>query len=137
VALAGLLEKEFENLAAVRYSVGGKTSSCPHEAQEIAKSSNSTVGYQVAGIEYADKEKAEKAAKLAADAAATVKLSYKVGDDKFCCDKMAGAKAKETGKTITFVVGTEETCCEQTAKLLLAQAKIKAAVEAAASALSS
>jgi hypothetical protein len=137
VALTKALESEIENLVAVQYVVNGKCSKCPLEAKQIAEQSNSHVVYKVAGMECCDKAKAERAAKLAADAVDSVKLSYKVGDQSFCCDKMAGVKAKETGKKITYLVGTEETCCEQTARLMLAHAKIKAIVESAAGAFSS
>ena len=42
------------------------------------------------------------------------------------------AKAKEMGDKMVYVVGDEETGCKKTAKLLLAKAKVKAAVDAAA-----
>ncbi len=136
-ALTKLLESEIATLTAVQFSVGGKSTGCPHEAQDLAKQNGTTVAYKVGGLECCDKEKAEKAVKLASDAVNTVKLSYKVGEATFCCDRMAGAKVKETGQKMTYVVGKEETCCEQSAKLLLAQAKIRAIVEAVAAGLSS
>jgi hypothetical protein len=129
VALAALLESEIANLTSVQYSVNGKATRCPHEAKEVSTQNGAAVTYRVGGQECPDKAKAEQAAKLASEAVATVKLSYKVGDESFCCDKMAGTKARESGKKLTYVVGTEETCCEQSAKLLLAQAKIRAIVE--------
>jgi len=136
VALASLLETEVANLVSVQ-TAGAKSGGCSHADHVHANPTATPVAYKVGGMEVADKAKAEKAAKLAADAVGAVKLSYKVGDDKFCCDKMAGVKAKETGKSVTFVVGDEETCCQDMAKLLLAQARVKAAVEAAVSALNS
>jgi hypothetical protein len=134
-ALTKLLDAEIENLTAVQYAVNGKCSKCPLEARKIAEAEKAELAYKVGGLECKDKAKAELAASKIKEALAEVKLTYKVGDEKFCCDKMAGAKAKETGKTITFVVGEEETCCEQSAKLLLTQAKIHAIVAAAAAAI--
>jgi len=129
VALASSLEAEIESLQVVQTVVDGKAISCPHAAKEMAKNDSTTVTYRVGGVEFSDKVKAEFAAKLAANAAATVKLSYKVGDASFCCDKMAGAKSKEIGKPVLFVVANEETCCKDVARLLLAQARIRAIVE--------
>jgi hypothetical protein len=131
LALAKVLEAEMEKMLAVQSSTGAAAGGCPHAAKEAAKQGATLATYKVGGIEYTDQQKAERAAKLAAEAAANVKMSYKVGDEKFCCDRMAGTKAKEVGKTVTFVVGEEETCCQDMAKLLVVQAKIKAIVEAA------
>lgn len=135
--LASLLDKELESLAAVQYSVNGECGRCPVTAKEQAKKQSATVAYKVAGFEFAEQEKAEKVAKLVSEAIAGVKLSYKVGDEKFCCDKMAGAKSKETGKSMTYVVGDEETPCSKSAQLKLTEAKIRKAVETAAAALAS
>lgn len=46
------------------------------------------------------------------------------------CPVTAAKLAEESGKPKRFVVGNEETSCEQTARLNLARAKYKAAVEA-------
>jgi hypothetical protein len=89
--------------------------------------------YRLAGYDFPAQDQAEKAAKLAKDAADQIKISYKVGDKSFCCDKMAGAEAKKSDAKMTFVVGERETCCEQEAKMLLTEAKVRAMVEAAAS----
>ncbi len=132
VALASMLDETAKELQVVHMTVAGKEIGCPHAASILAKDANTTVKYVVAGAEFADQQKADSVAKLVAEAAGSVKVSYKVGDDSFCCDKMAGVKVKETGKKMTYVVAGEETCCEQTAKLLLAQAKIKAMIDAAA-----
>jgi hypothetical protein len=134
VKLAALYEKEIENMTALQFSVGGEYSRCPMTAKSMAEKSKATIAYKVGGVEFADKEKAEATVKLVADAAAAVKMSYKVEGKSFCCDKMAGVAAKDSGKPIVFVVGAEEAPDEATAKLLYAQAKIRAIVEAAASA---
>lgn len=127
VALTAVLEAELAKLETVQTASPASTGGCPH----AAKAATPTVAYRVGGVDYTDKEKAEKAAVLASTKKSEVKLAYKVGDDSFCCDRMAGMKAKETGKSLTYVVSGAETNCPDTAKLLLVQAKIAAVVEAA------
>lgn len=63
-------------------------------------------------------------------AMAKVKLTYLVGDKECSCPVEAGRLAKESGKEKLFVVGEEKTCCEKTARLNLARARYKAAIEA-------
>lgn len=137
LALAKVLEDEMTKMLTVQSNSGAAAGGCPHAAKEAAKQGAALVSYKVGGVEYSDQVKAERAAKLASEAAASVKVSYKVGDEKFCCDRMAGTKAKEVGKTVTFVVGEEETCCQDMVKLLVVQAKIKAIVDAATAAQNS
>lgn len=137
VKLAALYEKEIENMTALQFSVGGESTRCPMTAKSLAEKSKATIAYKVGGVEFADKDKAEATVKLVADAATAVKMSYKVDGKSFCCDKMAGTAAKGSGKPIVFMVGEEEAPDEATAKLLYSQAKIRAIVEAAASAKSS
>ena len=105
--------------------------------QALAKKAKTQVAYVVGGTEFADQTKAAKAVKLVSDAIADMMITYKVGDSSFRCGKSASAKAGEVGKTMRFMVGSEETCCEVSARLMLAKAKVRAAVEAAAAALSS
>ena len=135
--LAALLEKELSSLSSLRYAVGGDCVGCPMTAKSMAKKANKTIAYRVGGFDFADKAKAESVAKLVATAADGVKMSYKVDGKPFCCDKMAGSSAKETGKPMTFVVGADETPCGVSAKLMLTQAKIRAIVAAAAAAIAS
>jgi len=137
VALAALLEAEVDKFQTVQFSVGGKCSRCPIEAKELAKQANTQIAYRVGGFDYPEQTKAEMVSKLVVNALGEVKMSYKVGDASFCCDKMAGAKAKETGKAMTFVVGKDETCCQATARLMLAQAKLHIIIATAAAALAS
>ena len=129
--LVTLYEKEIESMIAVKYSVGGESTQCPHAAKSMADSSKAPIAYKVGGVEFADRAKAEAAVKLVADAAASVKMSYKVDGKPFCCDKMAGDAAKTEGKPIVFVIGSDEIAEESAAKLVFAQAKIRAIVEAA------
>ena len=69
-------------------------------------------------------------AKLMQEAMAKVKFTYAVGEEKCNCPIKATKLAKDSGKEKLFVVGETKTCCEKTARLNLARAKYKAAVEA-------
>jgi len=69
-------------------------------------------------------------AELMKKAMAKVKFTYQVGDEECHCPVQAGKLAKETGKDKLFVVGDAKTCCEKSARLNLARAKYKAAVQA-------
>lgn len=135
--LVVLYEKEIESMTSLQFSVGGESTQCPETAKSLAEKSKGTIAYKVGGVEFTDKTKAKAAVKLVADAASTVKMSYKVDGKPFCCDKMAGSAAKETGKPIVFVVGSEEVSEEPAAKLMYAQARIRAIVEAATAAKNS
>ncbi len=63
IALAGLLEKEIENLKAVQLSVGGKCYGCPMSAQAALKNGEK-MKYRLAGFDFATREQAEKALKI-------------------------------------------------------------------------
>lgn len=132
VKLVSLLESEIASLTSIQYAVGGECVRCPLRAKDLAKKSDSKIAYRVAGIDFESREKAQKAVEAAKAALTNVKMTYKVGDQSFCCDKMAGAKAKETSSKLVYVVGDEETRCAQTAQLKLAKDKIRTIVEAAA-----
>jgi len=73
--------------------------------------------------------KAAKNTELVKAAVESVNMSYLVGEESCNCPM----KAKELaagGAELKYVVGEEETCCEMTARLNVARAKYKAAVEA-------
>jgi hypothetical protein len=131
--LVSLLEAEVEQMKTVQYSVNGETVGCPKSASHMAEQNGGKVAYRVAGFDFDNQEKAEKAVKLVKAAADDVKMSYKVGDKTFCCDKMAGAESSKNGEKMHYVVGEEETGCAETARLMLTEAKAQAMVEAAAS----
>lgn len=73
---------------------------------------------------------AAKMASLVKDAMKQVHLSYKVGDEVCHCPNKAASLASQSGEKKLFVVGEECTGCEMTARLNLARAKYRAAVEA-------
>ena len=59
-------------------------------------------------------------------------MTYRVDGVDYHCGKTASSKANGNGKKLTYVLGEESTGCDVSAGLLLAQAKIRAIVEAAA-----
>lgn len=84
--------------------IAGKTCNCPVEAGSTAE--------------------------LVKTAAAKVQMTYAVGEKTCNCPMEASKLAKTSGAKKEFVVAGEKTCCEMTARLNLARAKYKAAVEA-------
>lgn len=70
----------------------------------------------------------------AVDAASATFASYKVGDKSICCEKMAQMAAEKDGHPVQYVIDGQETSCAVTARLLTAQAKLRAAGQAAAAA---
>ena len=69
-------------------------------------------------------------AKTVQAAISDVKFTYLVGDEKCHCPAKAKEIAKKTGKDTLYLVGKEKTACSVTARLNLARAKYKAAIEA-------
>jgi hypothetical protein len=74
--------------------------------------------------------KAAQTAKIVQTAMDNVKFTYLVGDKECHCPIEAKEVAKNTGKETIYVVGEEKTGCSVTARLNLARAKYKAAVQA-------
>lgn len=85
-------------------TIAGKTCSCPVETAA-----------RVEAVESAVK---------------TVSMKFVVDGQEAACGNCAAARSKETGKPVEYVVAGESTTCEMTARLNLARAKYKAAVEA-------
>ena len=90
--------------------------------------------FTVAGKELCCSVMAGQRAELAKKAMSKVEMAYAVGEKECNCPNQAAALAKQTGKEKLFVVAGEKTGCSVTARLKLAQAKYKAAVEALAKA---
>ena len=89
--------------------------------------------HTVAGKSCSCSVEAGKNAELVKAAVAKIQMTYVVGKETCACAEMAGEKAKKSGEKVSFKVGDEEaTCCSMTARLKLAQAKYKAAVQALA-----
>ena len=88
----------------------------------------------VAGKELCCDVMAGMRAKVAKEAMAKVNMTYMVGEKECHCPTEASTLAKTSGAEKYFVVGKEKTCCNTTARITLAHAKYKAAVEALAKA---
>ncbi|MEM7314122.1 MAG: hypothetical protein AAF497_13325 [Planctomycetota bacterium] len=84
----------------------------------------------VAGQSMACGQSAAKIAKVAKEAMKTVSMTYKVGGESCNCPNMATALAKKSGEKKHFVIGKESTCCSVDARIKLAHAQYKAAVQA-------
>ncbi len=133
VRLTALLDKEAETLQSMQFVAGGKCHRCPVTAKSVARKSKTALAYRVGGVDFEKKEGAERALASIRDALADVRMEYKVDGKTFGCSKMAGAKCKEAGKKMTYVIGDEETGCQTTAKLKLAETKVRKIVETAVS----
>ena len=90
--------------------------------------------YTVAGKELCCQVMAGQRAELAKKAMKKVEMTYLVGDEECHCPNEAATLAKKSGKDKLFVIAGEKTCCNVDARLKLAQAKYKAAVQALAKA---
>jgi hypothetical protein len=112
--------------SAVKSSSDAKT--CPMTGKKIE--SEGAVVYKVAGHTYDCPKDAERAAKLASEAMATVAMKYRVGEKDYGCSKSAGAMAKESHAPMMYVVGDECTPCAVTARLMLARMQVEAAERA-------
>lgn len=85
-------------------TIAGKTCSCP--------------------VETAQRTKAVE------EAVSGVAMKFVVDGQEAACGNCAASRSEATGKPVEFVVAGQSTTCETTARLNLARAKYKAAVEA-------
>lgn len=113
-------------MTTVRFVVGDECVACPMAAGEMAKKSNKQVQFRVASATFDKKEDAEAAAKKAKEAADKVTMKMVADGKEVSCDQAKDAKGVE------YVIGDMKTCCESTAKVELAKAKIKAISNAVA-----
>lgn len=126
VKLASMIEKQIDDLRSVQFSVNGECVRCPMQAKEMAEKGKTHVAYKVGGFEFADREKAERAAKAAAEALNGVQLACKIDGQPQDCGKVNGQAAK-----ISYVVGADETDSKEQAELMVLQARARAVIEAA------
>lgn len=128
------LEDYLNTMTAVRYAVGDKCVACPDTAAALAKNNGDAVKYRVAAFTFGQKPAAEKAAEAARAAAESVNLKMVVDGQEYSCEKSAQTACKSKGegaaKTCEYKVGDLKTCCEVTAKVELAKARIAAAYKA-------
>lgn len=130
--LAKLLNERLEQMTTVSYVVGDETMQCGMSASKMAKSNGTDVRYRVASFTFAEQAQAEQAAKLAREAADSVKMVSVVDGKEYCCSKTAAKVAADSGKQCEYKVAGQKgsTCCQTTAEVQLAQAKIEAAAKA-------
>ncbi|MEM7456658.1 MAG: hypothetical protein AAF456_20100, partial [Planctomycetota bacterium] len=73
---------------------------------------------------------AQNRTELVNTAVNAIQMTYTVGGEEACCPGSASALAETSGEPIHYVVNGEETACEMSARLALAHARYKAAVQA-------
>lgn len=133
-AYAAQLEECLDTMTKVQYVIGDDTTCCPQSADALAKKSGKPVHYRVALVDFASKDRAAEAAKLAATAAEKVALKCMVGDKEYSCTEAASEACKKAGgeAKVAWCLGETKTECEQTARVMLLRARITAAAEAVA-----
>lgn len=129
-ALATALDGFMNEVIAVKYAVGDSCVACPTAAKEMASKDNKKVQYRVASFTFEKQDDAEKAVKVAKEAAAKVEMKMMVGDKCYQCPMSAGDAAKKESKSVEYVVGEKKSCCDKEAKVMLAKARIDAAMKA-------
>ena len=129
------------------YVVGDSKFECPNAAMAAlvdatetyvttftaAKTCETSGTVTIAGQSTTCSVEAAKRTELVATALKTVTMGYEVDGEKAACSTCAATMAKEKSAPIEYVVGEQKTTCEMTARLNLAHAKYKAAVQAMAS----
>jgi hypothetical protein len=136
-----------QHKAPVVYVVAEKTYECPTAAMTAlveeteafvtaftapkkCEASGNTV---IAGKAIACPVDAEKHTTLISTAIGKVTMQYEVAGETVTCSRAVGVLAKAKSAPVEYVVGEEKTTCYMTARMTLARAKYKAAVQALAS----
>jgi hypothetical protein len=135
-----------QHKAPIQYVVADKTFDCPTAAmtalveetesfvaaftspKKCEVSGNTTIAGQAVTCPV----EAEKQTVLVSTAIESVKMEFEVAGEKAACASCAATQAKEKSAPIEYVVGEQKTTCQLTARLNLAHAKYKAAVQALA-----
>src|SRR5690606_15897970 len=103
---------------------------CPDGASK-ACSEGKTMKYRVAGRDFDSAEAAVRAAAMAYAASRQVSLNYTVnGECAGSCEDTAKAKSVASAQPVVYRVGDKETRCDVQASVMLAIARIEAAVTA-------
>lgn len=133
-----------QHKAPVVYVVGDSKFECPNAAMAALVDATETYvttftapkkcetsgTVTIAGQSTTCSVEAAKRTELVATALKTVTMGYEVAGEKAACSTCAATMAKEKSAPIEYVVGEQKTTCEMTARLNLAHAKYKAAVQA-------
>jgi hypothetical protein len=128
-----LCEKTYETQAEAMVALADATEKFVNDFATPAKCEVSGK-VTVAGKELCCDTMASQRAEVAKKAMDQVAVTYLVGDKECACPNQAATLAKESGKEQLFVVAGEKTCCAIDARLKVARAKYRAAVEALAKA---
>jgi hypothetical protein len=126
------IDAKIGEMTTVSYAVGEDCVSCPNAAATLAKEAKTPVMYRVVNVDFKDREAAEKAAERAKQAVSSTLMAYKVGEESFCCDKMAGEAAVANGKPVQYLIQGQATSCQLDAALKMATAKMQALFQAVA-----
>jgi hypothetical protein len=86
--------------------------------------------HTVAGVSCKCPVEAGQKAELVKAATEKIQMTYVVGKESCHCPTTASKMAEKAGEKVSFKVGEEATSCEITARINLAHAKYKAAVQA-------
>ena len=125
VTLAGLMTEKYSEMSHVQFVAGDKCYKCPVTASKIAEDAKTKMKYRLAGFDFDSKEQANKVAAEVQEAMAGMKIKYMSEGKPVTCVK----SCKKAGKKVTYVVGDQETECEQSAKLMLAEFVARSIVE--------
>ena len=123
-----LAKKTFDNQAKATVALADATEKFVNEFAKPCKCDVSGK-ITVAGKELCCDVMAGERVKLVKKAMKKVEMTFLVGDQECACPDKAATLAKETGKEKVFVIAGEKTCCSVDARLKLARAKYRAAVE--------
>ncbi len=127
-ALVKQLSKQAADMGELKFVAGEQVFRCPVSAEAAAKDAKTTIKYRLAGFDFQDRKVAEKLADKVAESVGGIKMTCKSGGKTIACCK----SAKKAGKSVTYVVGEEETPCDKTAQLMLAKQVIHTILETVA-----
>lgn len=129
-AYGDALDGYLKDLTTVKYAVGDSVGCCSKSADEMAKKSGKQVVYRLASFSFEKSCDAEKAAKLASEAAEKVHMEMVVDGKTYECPMEAKTASASCHKGITYKVGETTTECDKTAHVELAKARCAAALAA-------
>lgn len=129
-AYAAELTSYLDKATRVTFAVDGECVPCPDAASK-ACSEGKTMTYRVAGRDFTSAEAAVRAAAMAYAASRQVNLNYEVdGECAGSCEDGAKAKSMASAEPVIYRVGDRKTQCDVQASVMLAVARIEAAVTA-------
>lgn len=130
-AYAAELTSYLDKATRVTFAVDGECIPCPDAASKACSAEGKTMTYRVAGRDFTSAEAAIRAAAMAYGASRQVNVNYAVdGQCAGSCEKTAAEKSMATAQPVVYRVGDKETKCDVQASVMLAIARIEAAVTA-------